>query len=100
MPPPSLTPTQERIRNLLFMREPTKWSVWPFLPLIRRLPGKEEECGLLYDVFNVHGRTGYSATVFLCNIFLLPERVEDLLTMPKETFDSVEEIYAAGWRID
>ena len=67
---------------------------------MRRLPGKEEECGLLYDALHVSGKTGYSAAVLLCNLFCIPSDEAELLAMPKETFDAPEEIFDAGWRID
>ena len=49
------------------------------LPLMRRKPGCAEECGLLYDVFHLTGRTGFSATVFDCNLFQLPGSEEVVL---------------------
>ncbi len=55
----------DRLRNLVFFRTPSLWQVWPFLPLMRRKPGREEECGLLYDARGQSGLMGYSATVFL-----------------------------------
>ena len=90
---------RERIRNLLFLSTPRLWPVWPFLPLLRRRPGYEDECGLLYDVFGLRGMPGYKAAVFACNIFELPPE-EQLLEMPRETFDTPEEIYSSGWRIE
>ena len=92
--------TGVRSRNLLFLATPALWPLWPFLPLVRRCPGKEDECGLMYDVFHVTGRTGVSATVFLNNLFQLPATEREFLALPKETFDSVEEVYASGWRVD
>ena len=98
MPTPSLSSLQER--NLLYMSTPSLWSAWPYLPLIRRNPGKEEDYGVIYDVFHAHGVPGYSSTVFLCNLFLLPDSAETILALPREVFDSAEEIYASGWRVD
>ena len=40
--------------------------------LMRRTPGQEEECGLLFDAQAVCGKTGYVCTVYVCNLFLLP----------------------------
>src|SRR5262245_39679733 len=73
---------------------------WPFLPLVRRRPGRPEECGLLYDLYRLSGRTGYSATVWLCNLFDLPPTEERLLALPKEVYDRAEEVYEADWRVD
>ncbi len=97
---PTTAAPNERARNLLFLATPALWPAWPFLPLVRRLPGREEECGLLYDVLHLSGRTGYSASVFLVNLFALPATEEEFLALPRETFDSPEEVYAAGWRVD
>ena len=90
----------DRSRNLLFLAQPTLWPAWPFLPLMRRNPGQEEEYGLLYDAMHVSNKTGYSATVLLCNLFCVPCDEAEFLAMPKETFDSPEEIFEAGWRVD
>jgi hypothetical protein len=90
----------ERLRNLVFFRTPKLWQVWPFLPLMRRTPGREEECGLLYDARGQSGLMGYSATVFLCNLFLLPPTLEEFLALPREAHDTPEEVYDAGWRVD
>jgi hypothetical protein len=98
--PPTAAEDRLRARNLRFLSKPSLWPVWPFLPLMRRRPGQEEEYGLLYDAFNVSDKTGYSSTVFLVNLFQAPSAEDDLLALPKETFDSPEEIYEADWRID
>lgn len=90
----------DQARNLLFFTSPELWECWPFLPLVRRRPGREEQCGLLCDVRGLGGPTGYTATVILCNLFLVPPRLGDLLALPGEVFDLPEEVYAAGWRVD
>ena len=90
----------DQSRNLLFFTTPALWERWPFLPLVRRKPGREEECGLLCDVMGLEGPTGFTATVIFCNLFLVPSNLDDFLALPKESFDLPEEIYAAGWRVD
>lgn len=94
------TQPSERARNLLLMGTPALWPAWPFLPLVRRRVGEDLQCGLLYDVFGLNGRTGFSATVFVCNLFLMPQEEKEFLNLPREVFDGVEEIFAAGWRVD
>ena len=89
----------DRHRNLLFLAQPRHWPAWPFLPLIRRIEG-ECECGLLCDLMATHDLAGYSATVFLSNLFLLPSRLDEFLALSRETFDTPEEVFDAGWRID
>ena len=90
----------ERARNVLFMTTPRLWSLWPFLPLMRRRPGAAEECGLLYDALHRSGAAGFSAAVIECNLFQLPPTEEELLALPRGVYDRPEEIIAAGWRVD
>ena len=68
--------------------------------LVRRDRGAAQECGLLCDLMGLTGATGYSATVTICNLFLVPDRLDEFLALPKEVFDLPEEVYAAGWRVD
>jgi hypothetical protein len=89
-----------RSRNVLIMGSPTLWPIWPFLPLIRRHPGKPEEQGVLLDSRRLTDLCGLCCTVFLTNLFLLPPTLDAFLALPKETFDTPEEVCAAGWRVD
>jgi hypothetical protein len=93
-------PRQATQRNLLFLSTPSLWPVWPFLPVMRRQPGKVEEYGVLYDCWTKAGRPGYRATVFLTNLFELPPTEDELLALPREVYDTGEEVYTAGWRVD
>jgi hypothetical protein len=70
------------------------------LPLVRRLPGKAEECGLLCDLEKLAGLQGQPFTVFLGNLVLLPDGLDAFLALPREAYASAEEVYAAGWRVD
>lgn len=90
---------------------PQDWHNWPVLPLTRPLGSQAEiELGVLVDLFHWQGIPGYSATVFLWNIYELPvgivnqqggeQEIAALLGLPKEVYDSTEEIVAAGWRPD
>jgi hypothetical protein len=97
---PNAPPVDLRARNLLYFTSPLLWTLWPALPLTRRTPGKEEELGVLIDVVSALDLPGYSATVFLTNIFQLPDDLTDVISYPKEVFDTPEEIFAAGWRLD
>ncbi len=96
--PPS-TPTGDLARHRLFATTPALWPAWPFLPLVRRSRGAEE-LGVLFDALGVCGLTGYSATVFLGNLFTLPARLDQLLASPREAYDSGDELVAGGWRVD
>jgi hypothetical protein len=93
-------PRPATARDLLFFRTPRLWSNWPFLPVVRRQADGAVELGVLYDCWTVARRGGYSATVFLCNIFLMPGAEDEFLALPKEVFDTAEEMAAAGWRVD
>src|SRR5436309_238745 len=93
------TSCRERARNLLFLSTPALWPAWPFLPLMRRQPGCEEECGLPYDLFGLKGVTGYSSTVLLRNHFQLPPTESELLALPRAVYGNAEEVYGAGWRV-
>jgi len=86
-------------RNLQFISNPSHWNLWPYLPLIRDTTS-DHELGVMVDLNGGVGITGFSATVFLTNLFTLPQRLEELLALPKEVFDTAEELIAAGWRVD
>ena len=98
------TPTADALRahqrNLLFFRDPRRWPAWPFLPLVRRRPGRAEELGLLFDAVGAVGRYGLSATVFISNLFRLPKKLDEFLALPHETYDTADEVAAAGWTVD
>jgi hypothetical protein len=87
-------------RDLLFLRTPALWTTWPFLPLMRRRPGQEEENGVVYDFQCTSGRTGYSSTVCFSNVFQMPHNEDEIIALPHETFDTTEEIVNAGWHVD
>ena len=87
-------------RNLLFLSSASLWPNWPFLPVIRRRPGKEEEYGVMFDALTACNLPGYSATVFITNVFQIPRQLDALLDLPKEVYDRPEEVEAAGWRVD
>jgi hypothetical protein len=96
------SPVRDKLieRNLLFISTPSLWPAWPFLPLVRRKDDTLEECGVLYDCWTKGRRPGYRATVFFTNIFELPTGEDELLALPRETFDTPDEVVAAGWRVD
>jgi hypothetical protein len=87
-------------RNLLFFTTPRLWPHWPFLPLVRRHKVRQEEYGVLVDALAAFDQAGYSSTVFLSNLFDLPDDFDQVIKLPKETFDMPEEIFSAGWRVD
>jgi hypothetical protein len=94
-----LSAGRERSRNLLFLSSPRLWPAYPFLPLVRRAGG-EDECGLLIDLAGLFGVYGYGSTVFLANLFDLPPTLAGFLALPRRAFDSADEVFDAGWRVD
>jgi hypothetical protein len=87
-------------RHLLYMTKPALWPTWPFLPLIRRKPGTEDDCGLLYDPPTSTETSKAGVTVYIGNLFLLPKTEAEFLALPKEEYDSPEDAFSAGWRVD
>jgi hypothetical protein len=87
-------------RDLFFFRSPERWPAWPYLPVVRRKLDGSMDVGILYDFAHTSGRTGYGSTVFLCNVVFVPDTEEQLLALPKEVFDTFEEVSAAGWAVD
>jgi hypothetical protein len=87
-------------RSLHFISNPRLWPCWPYLPLVRRNPGVEEEYGVMFDAIGFCGKPGYSATVFLTILFEMPNTLSGFLALPKEVFDEKEEIVNAGWSVD
>jgi hypothetical protein len=100
MTPTPCAAASERRRNLLFLRGPSLWPAWPYLPVVRRGRAEEPECGLVYDFRGTSGRTGYSAAVLLANLFEAPRSEAGLLALPREVFDTADELFDAGWRVD
>jgi hypothetical protein len=100
MPSPPSQPRRATARDLLYFRTPVLWPVWPFPPLIRRHPDGREDLGVLFDFMGTGGPCGYSATVFLTILYFVPVTLEEFLALPKEVFDTPEEMAAAGWVVD
>jgi hypothetical protein len=96
----SLSPAARRWRNLIFMARPRLWVNWPFLPLVRRCDNGSRQLGVMYDARGVSGIYGFSATVLLSNLFTLPRTEAQLLALPKCVYDTLDEVIAAGWRVD
>ena len=46
------------------------------------------------------GRYGYSATVFLTNLFLLPHTEAEFFVLPKIVYDTLDELVDDGWVVD
>jgi hypothetical protein len=88
-----------RARTVLFLTSPALWPAWPFLPVVRRTRGREE-LGVVFDARGACDLTGFSATVFQCNLFDLPPNLGEFLNLPKEVFDDAEELVEAAWCVD
>ncbi len=97
----TLTPGETaRARTLYFLTHPGQWPHWPFLPVVRRRTGHDEELGVVFDALGRCGLTGHSSTVYLVNLFLIPRTLNGFLALPHETFDTPEEVFEGGWMVD
>src|SRR5262245_32815748 len=96
---PRLGNPDDLARQRLLPTNPSLWPCWPFLPLVRRGEGGEE-LGVMFDARTVCGLMGFSATVLITNLFLMPHNLAEILTLPREVFDTTDELLAANWRID
>jgi hypothetical protein len=96
----TIQPKPSPQRDLHFMADPSKWEVWPFLPVMRRHSADKTDYGVLFDAQGVCDLTGYRCAVFLTNLFNLPPKLDDLFALPKEVYDTFDELIAAGWHVD
>jgi hypothetical protein len=87
-------------RDLRYFASPAQWPHYPFLPVVRRIANdKERQCGVPYDARGVSGAYGYTATVLLANVFVLPRTEAALLARSKCVYDSLHELADDGWRL-
>lgn len=87
------------------MMDPEVWINRPFLPLIRRRPGKEDELGFLYE--HPIGGGIVQPRVYLANMYntknplviqyWLPNEVVNLTSI---TYQNFRLISLDGWEID
>ena len=96
---PTTVEREDLARHLRYVTTPALWPAWPFLPLVRRTGGGEE-LGVRFDARGLFGLYGHSATVYLTNLFELPLVLDILLDLPREVYDTAEELVRAGWRVD
>ena len=94
-----LSSRRERGRNLLVLSSPRLWPAYPLLPVVRRATS-EEECGPLMDLAGLFGLYGYGSTVFLTNLFDLPATLDAFLALPRRVFDTADEVFDSGRRVD
>jgi hypothetical protein len=94
VPIPSL-----RARSVFYIARPGLWPAWPYLPVVRRTRGREE-LGVMVDFQGTTGRTGFGSAVFLANLFEVPLSERALLALPREVYDSADEVAEAGWAVD
>jgi hypothetical protein len=88
-------------RDFLFFQNPHLWVWHPFLPLTRRAEGSDErQCGILYDARGSSGTYGHACTVFLSNLFFLPDTEAELFALPRCVYDSFDELADDGWQVD
>jgi hypothetical protein len=101
MTTPSVYVRRATARDLRFFQNPQLWVCHPFLPLSRvAQDSKERQLGVLYDARGVSGTYGYACTVFLANMFFLPPTEQQILALPKVTYDTFDELADDGWCVD
>ena len=94
-------PRRATSRDLMFFATPALWQLRPFLPVVRRTQQRDhEQLGVMYDAIGASGKYGFSSTVFLENLFLLPANEAEFLALPKCVYDTFDELAADGWVID
>lgn len=92
---------QATARDFQHFENPSLWPPYPFLPLIRRVAdGDDPQAGVLYDARGMTGKYGYTCTVFLRTLFTLPSTETELLSGPRITYDSFDELADDGWIVD
>jgi hypothetical protein len=89
-----------RHRNLLFLRHPERWPLWPHLPLVKRSPPGTASLGVVADARGVPGREEYAWDRFLANVVPMPTAFAELLELPREHDRSPEALDDAGWHVD
>ena len=81
------------------MAHPWRWPCRPLLPLVRRRPDGGLDLGVLVEgLTSQEPRLG--TTVFCTNLLCFPMSEEQWQSLPKEAFDSLDDVLAAGWRVD
>ena len=80
-----------------FIKHPDYWPAWPFLPIRRRKIG---DCGLENECALLIATSQPWHSVYLCNLFALPDNIAELNGMRGPSYDSVEALLADGWQVD
>lgn len=95
-------PTKED--DIEMISNPLRWPGFPFLAM--RKPSKADpypfdfECGIIYAYDYVHSMVlQFPLKVRVTNLYNF-QSIEQFLNMPVEEFQSFEEMFAAGWRVD
>lgn len=91
---------EAREQTMYFLAHRREWGLWPFLPLVRRSRGCLPTNGVLFDAMGSRSMPGFEHTIFLVNVYELPETLKELLAVPREVFSSAEQIIDAGWVVD
>src|SRR5579884_1801563 len=88
-------------RDFHFFENPSLWPHYPYLPLTRQAAdGHKRQLGLLFDARGVLGRYGFTCTVFLVNLYLLPATEAEFLALPRCVYDTFAELAEDGWAVD
>ncbi len=84
--------------HAVMIENPLHWCRYPFLPIRRDVANSEDgfpyECALLMAT-----STPWSIAI-VCNLFMMPKTMHELLAMKKYRYASTESLLADGWRVD
>ena len=83
-------------KHRAMMANPQHWPCYPVLPLNRRRRDGGLDLGVLIDGVDSLSE----ATVVRANLLCFPMTLTRLLEVSKEAFGSLDEVLAAGWRVD
>jgi hypothetical protein len=88
-------------RDMHFFQNPQLWLQYPWLPVTRQaIDSGPQELGVLYDARGISGIYGYACTVWVANLFCLPQTESEFLALPKHVYDNWEELANDGWTVD
>jgi len=79
-------------RDVSMIKDPNMWPRWPALPM-KKLLGRQIKCGYIID-------DGKKPDIIIGSIFDIPRDPILLKALPREEYDSAEEVSADGWRVD
>lgn len=95
---------EKETRKMVGKKDKNPWPMGVILPMKRMKEGTwEPELGVICPMAQQANKSfPVYITVFRCNIYMLPRllKTKGAEKIPKEEFESLDEMIAAGWRVD